>query len=79
MLSRRSLLGSLLGNLLASGVIAAPLATFITSSEAEAQPSPTHTGGHRLYRGGGARQQTRRLMAQGRWKRRAAWRTRRSH
>jgi hypothetical protein len=45
MLSRRSLLGSLLGNLLASGVIAAPLATFITSSEAEAQPSPTHTGG----------------------------------
>ena len=37
MLSRRSLLGSLGKSLLAAGVIAAPLATFIVPSEVKAE------------------------------------------
>ena len=44
MLSRRSLLGSLVKSLLAAGVIAAPLATIVVPSEVEAEqtqsPSP---------------------------------------
>ena len=39
MLSRRSLLGSLVKSLLATGVIAAPLATLIVPSEVEAEQS----------------------------------------
>jgi hypothetical protein len=81
MLTRRSLLGSLGKSLLAVGVIAAPLATIVVPSEVEAEqtPSPSPTMGAPLHRGGGARQHYRRKMAQGRRKRRAAWRTRRSH
>jgi hypothetical protein len=81
MLTRRSLLGSLLKSLLAAGVIAAPLATIVVPSEVEAEqtPSPSPTWGPPLHRGGGARQHYRRKMAQGRRKRRAAWRTRKSH
>jgi hypothetical protein len=80
MLTRRSLLGSLLKSLLAAGVIA-PLATIVVPSEVEAEqtPSPSPTWGPPLHRGGGARQHYRRKMAQGRRKRRAAWRTRKSH
>jgi hypothetical protein len=79
MLTRRSLLGSLVKSLLAAGVIAAPLATIVVPSEVEAEqtPSPSPTFGAPLHRGGGARQHYRRQMAQGRRKRRAAWRTRR--
>lgn len=40
MLSRRSLLGSLVKSLFAAGVIAAPLASVVVPSEAEAQPTP---------------------------------------
>jgi hypothetical protein len=81
MLSRRSLLGSLVKSLLAAGIIAAPLATIVVPSEVEAEPtpSPSPTLGAPLHRGGGARQHYRRQMAQGRRKRRAAWRTRKSH
>jgi hypothetical protein len=81
MLSRRSLLGSLVKSLLAAGVIAAPSAAVVVPSEAEAQPtpSPSPAMGPPLHRGGGARQHYRRKMAQGRRKRRAAWRTRKSH
>jgi len=78
MLSRRSLLGSLVKSLLAAGVIAAPSAAVVVPSEAEAQPTSPGPGGEvALHRGGGARQHYRRKMAQGRRKRRAAWRTRR--
>ena len=77
MLSRRSLLGSLVKSLLAAGVIAAPSAAVVVPSEAEAQPTSPGPGGEvALHRGGGARQHYRRKMAQGRRKRRAAWRTR---
>jgi hypothetical protein len=81
MLSRRSLLGSLVKSLLAAGVIAAPSAAIVVPSAAEAQPTPSPGpgGGVALHRGGGARQHYRRQMSQGRRKRRAAWRTRRSH
>jgi hypothetical protein len=81
MLSRRSFLGSLVKSLLAAGIIAAPLATIVVPSEVEAEQTPSSgpTGGAPLHRGGGARQQYRRQMAQGRRKRRAAWRTRKSH
>jgi hypothetical protein len=49
MLSRRSLLGSLVKRLLAAGVIAAPLATIVVPSEVEAEqtPSPSPTWGPR--------------------------------
>lgn len=78
MLSRRSLLGSLVKSLFAAGVIAAPLAAVVVPSEAEAQPTPSPgpDGGVALHRGGGARQHYRRKMSEGRRKRRAAWRTR---
>ena len=77
MLSRRSLLGTLVKSLLAAGVIAAPSAAVVVPSEAEAQPTSPGPGGEvALHRGGGARQHYRRKMAQGRRKRRAAWRTR---
>jgi hypothetical protein len=81
MLSRRSLLGSLVKSLLAAGVIAAPLAAIVMPSEVEAEqtPSPSPAMGAPLHRGGGARQHYRRKMAEGRRKRRAAWRTRKSH
>jgi hypothetical protein len=84
MLTRRSLLGSLLKSLLAAGVIAAPLATIIVPSEVEAQPTPSPGpgGGVALHRGGGARQHYRRQMSEGRRRRRSAWRrpsTWRSH
>jgi hypothetical protein len=80
MLSRRSLLGTLVKSLLAAGVIAAPSAAVVVPSEAEAQPTSPGPGGEvALHRGGGARQHYRRKMAQGRRKRRAAWRTRKSH
>jgi hypothetical protein len=79
MLSRRSLLGSLVKSLLAAGVIAVPSAAIVVPSAAEAQPTPSPSPGEgvALHRGGGARQHYRRQMAQGRRKRRAAWRTRR--
>jgi hypothetical protein len=56
MLSRRSLLGSLVKSLLAAGVIAAPSAAVVVPSEAEAQPTPSPGpgGGVALHRGGGA-------------------------
>jgi hypothetical protein len=80
MLSRRSLLGTLVKSLLAAGVIAAPSAAVVVPSEAEAQPTSPGPGGEvALHRGGGARQHYRRKMAQGRRKRRAAWRTRKPH
>jgi hypothetical protein len=80
MLSRRSLLGSLVKSLLAAGVIAAPSAAVVVPSEAEAQPTSPGPGGEvALHRGGGSRQHYRRKMAQGRRKRRAAWRTRKPH
>jgi hypothetical protein len=81
MLSRRSLLGSLVNSLLAAGIITAPLVTIVAPSEVEAEqtPNPSPTWGPPLHRGGGARQHYRRQMALGRRKRRAAWRTRRSH
>ena len=40
MLSRRSLLGSLAKNLLAAGVLAAPLAAFLAPPEVKAQETP---------------------------------------
>jgi hypothetical protein len=62
MLSRRSLLGSLVKSLLAAGIIAAPLATIVVPSEVEAEQTPSSgpTGGAPLHRGGGARQHYRR-------------------
>jgi hypothetical protein len=66
MLSRRSLLGSLVKSLLAAGVIAAPSAAVVVPSEAEAQPTSPGPGGEvALHRGGGARQHIRRQKGGG--------------
>jgi hypothetical protein len=55
MLSRRSLLGSLVKSLLAAGVIAAPSAAVVVPSEAEAQPTSPGPGGEVALHRGGAR------------------------
>jgi Zinc-binding dehydrogenase len=56
MLSRRSLVGSLVKSLLAAGVIAAPSAAVVVPSEAEAQPTPSPgPGGEVALHRGGAR------------------------
>jgi hypothetical protein len=54
MLSRRSLLGSLVKSLLAAGVIAVPSAAIVVPSAAEAQPTPSPSPGEgvALHRGG---------------------------
>ena len=55
MLTRRSLLGSLVKSFLAAGVIAAPSAAVVVPSEAEAQPTSPGPGGEVALHRGGAR------------------------